>query len=184
MINLATFTKRSEFIEAYLALDNKVTHLSDCVDEAEKERDYWREFAHDLEIKLQEHEGIIKPSNSEMENEFQKFWATYGRKGNLKKTKKRWFSLSDKKRALAMNKVTAYVKSTPEKCYRKNGEAWINQEGWNDEIVEATQPYGRPAPARVTPSRVEDRQEEAARLEEASKLRKASRGRNVRDILK
>lgn len=184
MINLATFTKRSEFIEAYLALDNKVTHLSDCVDEAEKERDYWREFAHDLETKLQEHEGIIKPSNSEMENEFQKFWALYGRKGNVKLSRRRWFSLSDKKRALAMDKVDAYVKSTPEKCYRKNGEAWINQEGWNDEIVEAAQPFGRTAPVRAATSFIEDREAEDKRLEEAAKLRRASRGRNVKDILK
>jgi len=169
MINLATFKKRSEFIEAYESL--------------EKERDYWREFCHDLEVKLQEYEGV-KQTNEEAENEFQKFWSAYGRKGNLKQTRRRWFNLSKTKKALAMDKVVAYVKSTPEKCYRKGGEVWLNNECWNDDIVEAAQPYGRPPPVRAATSIIEDRQTEEARLKEAAKFRQASRGRNVKDILK
>lgn len=166
MINLAT-CNRPEMTEAY--------------QEAIKERDYWREFAHDLEIKLQEYEGV-KPTQEEAKKEFEKFWSAYGRKGNLKQTRRRWFNLSNKKRALAMDKVVAYVKSTPDKQFRKGGEAWLLNECWNDEIVDAAQ-HGRHV-VRVATSFIEDREAEEKRLQEAAKLRRASRGRNVRDILK
>ena len=168
-IDLATFKKRSEFIEAYEAV--------------EQERDYWREFAHDLEVKLQQHEGVA-PTEEEAEKEFQKFWTAYGKKGNLKQTRRRWHNLSRTKKALAMDKVVAYVKSTPEKCYRKGGEVWLNNECWNDEIVEAAQPYGRPTPVRAQTSPTESKVEEDARLARHSELRQASRGRNIKDILK
>lgn len=153
-------------VDYCLSLDNEITYLKD--------------FNHDLQKRLQEYEGI--PDRGEPEKEFQKFWSCYGRKGNLKQTRRRWFNLSNKKRALAMDKVVDYVKSTPDKQFRKGGEAWLLNECWNDEIVDAAQ-HGRHV-VRVATSFIEDREAEEKRLQEAAKLRRASRGRNVRDILK
>ncbi len=163
MINLAT-CNRSEMTKAYQELIK--------INKA-------------LKAKLEVYEGAPQ-TNEEDENEFQKFWAAYGRKGNIKSTRKRWFNLPKTKRALAMDKVAAYVKSTPEKCYRKGGEVWLLNECWNDEIVEAAQPFGRPAPVRAMTSIVEDNQEEDKRIAEAAILRRTSRakGRNVRDMIK
>ena len=160
MINLTT-CNRSEFIGAYNELTKEIKQLK---------------------VKLEQYEGA-KPSNADAEKEFQKFWSAYGRKGNVKTTRKRWFNLSNTKQSLAMDKVSAYVKSTPEKCYRKNGEVWLNQECWNDEIVEAAQPFGRPPPVRAQTSVIENDEAENKRLEQAAILRRSSRGRNVRDIL-
>lgn len=168
MINLAT-CNRSEFVEAYEILESS---LNQAMDEIEM-----------LQAKLQQYEGVA-PTEEEAEKEFQKFWTAYGKKGNLKQTRRRWHNLSKTKKALAMDKVTAYVKSTPEKCYRKGGEVWLNNECWNDEIIEAAQPYGRPPPVRAQTSRTESKLEEEARLERHSELRQASRGRNIKDILK
>lgn len=161
--------KRPEFIEHEANLQGYIKHLEDELEIVNK--------------KLLEYEGV-KPTQEEAEKEFQKFWSAYGRKGNLKQTRRRWFNLSNKKQSLAMDKVTAYVKSTPEKCYRKGGEVWLLNECWNDEIVEAAQPFGRPPAVRAMTSIIEDAITETARLQEASKLRQANRGRNVKDLLK
>ena len=168
MINLTT-CKRPEFIEHEANLQGYIKHLEDELEIVNK--------------KLLEYEGI-KPTQEQAEKEFQKFWGLYGRKGNVKTTRKRWFSLSKTKKALAMDKVTAYVKSTPEKCYRKGGEVWLLNECWNDEIVEAAQPFGRPPAVRAMTSVIEDDKAEDKRLEEAAILRRKSRGRNVKDLLR
>lgn len=158
-INLET-CKRPEFIEHEANLQGYIKHLEDELEIVNK--------------KLQEHEGV-KPTQEEAEKEFQKFWSAYGRKGNLKQTKRRWFNLSNKKRALAMDKVTAYVKSTPDKQYRKGGEAWLLNECWNDEIVSiGTQP-------NIVRAVGISKEEEEKKLVKAAKLRKANRGGSIRD---
>lgn len=169
MINLESCS-RTKFIEAYLEMG--------------QERDYWREFAHDLEIKLQEYEGV-KPTNEEAEKEFQKlFWAPYGKKGNLKLTRKRWFSLSNRKRKLAIEHLPGYVNATPDKTYRLKAEKFIKLEVWNDELPVVSDKFGRPTPVRAMTSIIEDSQTEDVRLAKAAKLREANQGRNVKDVLK
>lgn len=165
MINLAT-CNRFEFVEHEANLQGFIKHLQD-----------------ELEIvnnKLLDYEGV-KPEEEEAEKEFQKFWATYERKGNLKQTRRRWHSLSNTKRKLAMDKVAEYVMSTPEKCYRKGAEVWLNNECWNDKIF--TQTNGRPPAVRAMTSIIEDNKTENKRLNEASKQRQANRGLSIRDKL-
>lgn len=171
-IDLAIFKKRSEFIEAYESL--------------EQERNYWQEFCHELQVKLQEYEGV-EPTQEEAEKEFQKFWSAYGRVGNVKMARKRWFSLSKKKKALAMAYVPAYVKATPKGGYpsRKHGEGFISREVWNDQLpTPQNDKFGRPPAVRAQTSIIEDDQAEQARLKKHSELRQASRGRSVRDLIK
>lgn len=165
LIDLATCT-RSDFIEHEANLQGYIKHLED-----ELER---------VNLINQEYEGV-KPSNEDAEKEFQKFWAAYGRKGNVKQTRRRWFSLSKKKKALAMDKVKEYVKSTPDKQYRKGGEVWLLNECWNDEIVNQTNGCGRPEVVRAIEM---TKEEENKKLAENEKLRNANCGRNVKDILK
>ncbi len=167
MINLATFKKRSEFIEAY--------------EELEKDRDYWREFTHDLEVKLQEYEGV-KPTNEEAEDEFQKkVWIPYEKHGNLKTTRKRWFSLSRKKQLLWIAYIPGYVKATVIGGYpaRKHCEVGISKEAWNDRLPASTNGHGVPS---VRPKGVSTEEEEKV-LAKAKELRNANRGRNIMDRL-
>jgi hypothetical protein len=67
---------------------------------------------------------------------FENVWERYGRKGNKKTSKKRWDVLPKKAKQIAVVHIPRYVKATPTLQYRKNFETYINQEAWNDEIIE------------------------------------------------
>lgn len=69
------------------------------------------------------------------EAEFDRVWAMYGKKGNRKTSRLRFGSVTDEQKVVMYNHLPAYVESTPEKKYRKNFEAYINQECWNDEVI-------------------------------------------------
>tara|TARA_R110002012_G_scaffold57812_4_gene149260 strand:- start:1372 stop:2007 length:636 start_codon:yes stop_codon:yes gene_type:complete len=59
---------------------------------------------------------------------FQKCWDAYGKKGNYKLSLKYWSEISSDDRILIEKKIPLYVKSTPEKKYRKFFQNWINPE--------------------------------------------------------
>jgi len=127
MIDLSTFTKRSEFIEAW----NKRE------EEHKKVVEFQDNEIHYLNERLQEYEGI--QTDGEKEAEFQKFWTMYEKKGNLKTTRARWNKLSNKKKKLIFEHLPKYVKSTYKDTRfpsRKNAEVYIRKEAWLDEIIE------------------------------------------------
>ena len=65
---------------------------------------------------------------------FENIWSLYGKKGNKKTSEKKWTKLSVSNQKKAFAYLPAYVKSTPDKQYRKNFETFLNQECWNDEL--------------------------------------------------
>ena len=95
----------------------------------------------ELKIRLAEYEPI--ESDQDKEAEFNKFWVMYGKKGNVKTSRKRFDKLSDKKKALIFKVLPDYILSTPDKPYRKNAEGWLNQECWNDSIESEFKPQQR-----------------------------------------
>lgn len=134
-----------------------------------------------LKKNLEEYEGS-ELSENEKEAEFQRFWIAYGKKGNVKTSRRRWLSLSKKKKELAMDKVAAYVKSTPDKRYRKAGETWLNQECWNDEIESVDDPKMVRSAAYLVASN-EDKQQEERKIAENTERRRSNRGVDVRQRL-
>jgi hypothetical protein len=79
-----------------------------------------------------------KPSEkilSEKIDMFNEFWDVYDKKVNRDDCLKKWkkLSISDMQDALKM--VGLYVKSTPEKQYRKNPATWIYQKAWRNEVI-------------------------------------------------
>lgn len=66
---------------------------------------------------------------------FQVFWDKYEKKQDSKKCLEKWMKLSDKEINAALDKVEAYVKSTPDVTYRKNPLTWLNGKCWEDEII-------------------------------------------------
>ena len=79
-----------------------------------------------------------KPSErimSEKLDMFNDFWDRYDKKVNRDDCLKKWkkLSISDMKEALKM--VEIYVKSTPDKQYRKNPSTWIYQKAWRNEVI-------------------------------------------------
>ena len=66
---------------------------------------------------------------------FEVVWGLYERKGNKKTSKAKYLKLSNDEKLALEAHIPLYVKSTPDKKYRKNLETYINQECWNDEVI-------------------------------------------------
>lgn len=69
---------------------------------------------------------------------FSDFWNGYDKKKDTAKCEKKWSSFTDNERELIMAHIPAYVKSTPDKKYRKNPMTYFNGKCWLDEIDQPT----------------------------------------------
>jgi hypothetical protein len=64
------------------------------------------------------------------------FWDLYDKKvGDKIKIEKKWIALRGYERVKAMDYIPNYKISQPDKKYRLNPETFINQKGWNNEII-------------------------------------------------
>lgn len=81
-----------------------------------------------------------KPTNVGKESmfPFDGFWDVYGKKVDRKKCEKKWATLTEEQRRLAMNHAPKYVASASgrELKYRKNPLTYLNGECWNDELFQ------------------------------------------------
>ena len=89
--------------------------------------------------------SIIKQYNKEQINKeqesFTRFWNLYDyKKGNKEKLFKKWCNLTKEEKKLIFIYVPLYVKSTPNKQYRKHPETFINNKSWLDEIIQQEKP--------------------------------------------
>lgn len=81
------------------------------------------------------------PKQIKDEYTFENAWNLYRKKVGYKdKLKKKWNSMPLKDRKAATEFIPSYVMSTPDKQYRKNFQTFLNQRGWEDELVGATPP--------------------------------------------
>lgn len=55
---------------------------------------------------------------------------------------RKWANLKNHCREAALKHIPRYVASTPDIQFRKNFEVYLNQEAWNDEIIEKSKPVG------------------------------------------
>jgi hypothetical protein len=82
---------------------------------------------------------------------FEEFWETFDRKVAKPKAEAAWRrALKGQPPDLAgaiIERARAYAASTPEKAYRRHPATWLNDRGWEDEIV-AKHARGSPAPPR------------------------------------
>ena len=94
-------------------------------------------------------EPVTKPTEqklAEKQEMFFKFWEMYDKKINRDDALKKWMKLSMVDMGEALNVLPMYVKSTPDKQYRKNPSTWIYQKAWRNEIIsnETKQVYQKP----------------------------------------
>lgn len=66
---------------------------------------------------------------------FDKFWDLYDYKKNKADCNNKWLSMTDDERQLTMDNLALYIKSTPDKAFRKYPINYLNDEMWNDEVV-------------------------------------------------
>lgn len=106
-------------------------------------------------IQLLEENGYkvtAPPKEVKDEYTFERAWNLYEKKVGCKaKLEKKWNSMSKKDRKAATEYIPLYVISQPDKQYRKNFQTFLNQRGWEDEIIGATPP---PASVNENPSEI------------------------------
>ena len=81
--------------------------------------------------------NLLKKNKSIKVNiEFSDFWNLFDyKKGNKIKIEKKWLSLKDDERTSIMDHLPLYVASTPDKQWRKHPYTYLNNQGWEDEMV-------------------------------------------------
>lgn len=79
---------------------------------------------------------IIQNNQYTIEQAFDLFWNLYDNKKDSKKARDKFLKLKEQDIYKIFESVEKYVKSTPDKKYRKNPTTWINGECWNDVIEE------------------------------------------------
>lgn len=79
---------------------------------------------------------LVTEELSTDEYSFDKAWDLYQKKvGPRRSLKAKWDKLSLKDRKAAIAHIPLYVQSTPDKQYRKHFQTYLNQRGWEDEII-------------------------------------------------
>lgn len=92
------------------------------------------------------------PKEVKDEYTFERAWDLYGKKvGDKDRLKRKWNSMSKKNRKAAIEYIPLYVISKPDKQFRKNFQTFLNQRGWEDELIGATPP---PAAVNEQPSEI------------------------------
>ena len=71
------------------------------------------------------------------------FWNPYDKKVHKPDSYKKWDRLNEKdKQAIALH-VPKYVEAQPDKQYRKNPVTYLNNRGWEDEIIKRYNQTGK-----------------------------------------
>ena len=66
---------------------------------------------------------------------FQDFYDTYDKKRGRPNAEKYWKKLTQAEKEACMAAVPAYLKSTPDKKYRKDPERYLRHKCWEDEVI-------------------------------------------------
>lgn len=66
---------------------------------------------------------------------FNEFWDLYAKKTDSSKCKAKFAKLTKVEIDLLFDQLPHYIKSTPDKQYRKNPITWLNGKCWNDEVM-------------------------------------------------
>ncbi len=82
--------------------------------------------------------SLIPDTTGDKSCRFAEFWDLYGKKSDSAKCKAKFSKLSKGDIELIFEKLPDYIKSTPDKQYRKNPITWLNGKCWNDEIMQPT----------------------------------------------
>ena len=81
--------------------------------------------------------GEQKPG-SEYSVEFEMWWNLYDKKvGDKKKLMAKWRKIPKRDIGEIFRHTKDYVRATPDKKFRKNPQTYLNNESWNDEIIES-----------------------------------------------
>jgi len=82
-------------------------------------------------------EKNIKEKETKQDNivSFEDFWNLYEKDEDRIKCEVKWIQLSNEERECCILKLPEYIRSTPNKQFRKNPINYLNNKSWNNEII-------------------------------------------------
>jgi uncharacterized protein YdaU (DUF1376 family) len=84
---------------------------------------------------------VINEEEEEDVYPFEQFWNDYDKKvGDKTNISKKWKKLKASDKLLIRENIPKYKASRPDKQFRKNPEAYLNNRSWLDEIIEQSKP--------------------------------------------
>jgi hypothetical protein len=89
--------------------------------------------------KLKHNNTVNNTLIKEKKELFEIFWEIYDKPVSKKPAKEKFIKLSLEDCKKCVEVVPTYVKSTPDKTFRKHVSTWLNQECWNDEVEVASE---------------------------------------------
>ncbi len=125
-------------------IQNFIGHTST---EADRIREYRKSLTTEVSTNVQQKNDISTPEKElkkELKKElelksFDKFWTLYDKKVNRDKCFNKWKKIKTDIHDSIFDHTDKYIKSTPDKKFRKNPLTYLNNECWNDEIVDYNQ---------------------------------------------
>jgi len=106
----------------------------------------------------EEEQNRTEQEPCDLDYSFETFWNAYDKKVERASCEKKWKKIKPDTYLLIFDHVERYVKSTPDKQYRKNPETYLNGCCWNDEILSKDLPKNK-----VDHQAIEDRLKEYER---------------------
>lgn len=80
--------------------------------------------------------NTLHNNKKEINYDFEDFWVWYDKKvGDKAKLRKKWEAYTDEEREKCRIHIPLYKIAVPDKQFRKNPEAYLNQKSFNDEII-------------------------------------------------
>ncbi len=113
------------------------THISGDVD------DFIKPNGHGPKEDKEDKEGSVQPYS------FSEFWEFYDKKKDKQRVERAYKKISMRDRKCIFDTLQAYKDSTPDKRYRKNPEAYLNNRTWEDEIIPPDNDRCSKTPAQV-----------------------------------
>ena len=103
----------------------------------------------DISISPDDHKSKEDKVGSVQPYSFSEFWEFYDKKKDKQRAEKVYKKISLRDRKCIFNTLQKYKDSTPNKKYRKNPEAYLNNRTWEDEIIPMGNDRGSKTPAQV-----------------------------------
>jgi len=76
-----------------------------------------------------------KEEDNKINVSFDTFWNLYDKKVDRAKCEPKWERLTDNERTDCIQKLSDYIKATPDKKFRRDPETYLNNKSWNNEII-------------------------------------------------
>ena len=132
--------KISEFLKTGIEKNSKLYIKNKDIKNKDKYIDGFDDENYENEKTITDERPFNNRSSKYEVYPFDEFWNDYDKKvGDKEKIRKKYDKLPDKVKLSIKEHIPKYKLAQPEKQFRKNPETYLNNKGWNDEIIAKVQ---------------------------------------------